>query len=178
MGFRFNPCSRFILTATEKLADDLLVGFALAFIGGGVGGVVGKVVGDLMKESRTKDFMVDGIKDMAKFAVRGPGAQLFRQVKISPIPSPPFQWYNAFRERVAAEFQPVLQNLYLMYKAVMSDDDSFDANFDPNAEVDRFNINRAPLFFLPLLNDDAKARLQRSYEAGWLKAWIEKKGNL
>ena len=52
-----------------KLTNDLVLGLALAFLSGGAGSVVGAA----MKKLESGDFMVDGVKDLAKFGVKASG---------------------------------------------------------------------------------------------------------
>lgn len=154
------------IRATEKLATDLLLGFALAFVGGGVGGTVGGI----MKAAQASDFMIDGIKDLAKFAVRGPGGALFQHTGIRPVPMSPFQWRERINERVLLELAVVSKTIAIWRRAVEDDDDSFDAGFDPAEEVDgALEVNGVRLSDLPSVD---KEGLQKDFEKGWLVAWI------
>ncbi len=159
------------ISAKVKLANELLLGFALAFLGGGVGGLVGKA----MKDAGSSDFMIDGVKDLAKFAVRGPGGAALRSTGISGMPTSPFLWQNRINERVLKEMSLVLKLIESWRTAVQSDDDGFDAGFDPAQVVDRALVIKGPsggvrLASLPEVN---KITLQQDFEKGWLVAWIK-----
>jgi hypothetical protein len=156
------------ISATVKIADDLLLGAALAFLGGGVGGVVGGV----MKAAAASDFMIDAGKDLAKFAVRGPAGAALRPAGITGMPTSPLQWQNSVNARVMSDMAGVSQLILDWRRAVDSDDDSFDAGFDPEQEVaEALAVNGTRIADLPRVD---KASLQRDFEKGWLVAWIEK----
>lgn len=159
------------ISATEKLAQEMLLGFALAFLGGGAGGVVGAA----MKAANSNDFMIDGIKDLAKFSVRGPGAAVFRARPLQGMPSSPLQWQNRINEKVASEMALVAEQINNWRQAVAADDDSFDADFDPVAEVDADLTIRSNgvVINCRMLPTVEKGELQRNFEKGWLVAWIK-----
>lgn len=163
------------ISATEKLAQDMLLGFALAFLGGGVGGSVGAA----MKAAESSEFMIDGIKDLAKFSVRGPGsAAVFQASSLKGMPSSPLQWQNSINEKVASEMALVAEQINDWRKAVATDDQSFNAGFDPVAEVDAdLTIrNNGVVVNFRMLPTVEKEELQRNFEKGWLVAWIKNCG--
>jgi hypothetical protein len=156
------------ISATVKIADDLLLGAALAFLGGGVGGVVSGV----MKAAKASDFMIDAGKDLAKFAVRGPAGAALRSTGIKGMPDSPLQWQNSVNERVMKEMAVVSQIILDWRIAIDSDDPSFDAGFDPDQVVDKaLAVDGTRIASLPQVD---KASLQKDFEKGWLVAWIEK----
>lgn len=160
------------ISARERLANELLLGFALAFVGGGSGGVVG----GLMKAAGSSDFMVDGVKDLAKFAVRGPGGGVLRGAGITGMPLSPLQWQNRVNERVSKEMLIAAKEIDSWRTAVGSNDDSFDAGFDPAEAVDLALVIKLKSGFLRIrsLPEVDKASLQNDFEKGWLVAWIRK----
>lgn len=184
------------IDATVKLAEDMLLGLALAFIGGGVGALAGSTVGNAMRKLGTSDadmkgakaiFLIDGIKDLSKFAVRGPAGATLRPASIKAIPANPLQWQNAINERVMQEMLVVAQQIEAWRTAVDTDDDTFDASFDPAQVVDKTlvltakdvdkdapvllkNVDVVRIADLPNVEKDP---LQKSFEQGWLTGWIK-----
>ncbi|RDJ20222.1 hypothetical protein DWF00_27725 [Bosea caraganae] len=173
------------ISATEKLGHDLLLGFALAFVGGGAGSVVGALVGstvkEVMKDALGQGFMIDGIKDLAKFSVRGTGADVFRAKSNAKMPTDPFLWKENVRRVVLAEFGLIKGIVNAWEAAVYSDepiygdDDEILPDFDPVKEAQddlRLTVNGVPLAIgaLPDIDQDA---LQKAYEKGFLVGWIK-----
>jgi hypothetical protein len=164
------------IKAIQRLAQELLLGFALAFLGGGVGGVVGAA----MKKAGSGDFMIDGVKDLAKFAVRGPGAEAFRRMPVgtggivSPMPTSPLQWQNGVNKRVASEMEEVAKIIRSWRLAVANDDSSFNAGFDPVQEVEKALViagTDGPVAIEDLPDID-EAQIQKTFQKGFLAAWI------
>jgi hypothetical protein len=163
------------IDAAEKLVEEMLLGFALAFVGGGVGGAVGA----FMKQAAASDFMIDGVKDIAKFSVRGPGAKLFLTKHNAKMPDNPLEWKEGLNERASTELAFISEQLTGWEEAVENDDDSFDADFDPFQELkddmivlnDKTTVN---LFDLPDFDRD---QLQIQFQQGWLFGWMKEKGH-
>jgi hypothetical protein len=158
-----------------KLADDMIFGAALAFLGGGVGVTTGNWVKAVMKRlEMSSDFVVDGIKDLAKFAVRTPTGQVLRAPSLKVMPQSPNLWQNAINERVMNEMAEVSKKIDDWNKAVDEGDVTFDAAFDPVTVVDNALVlhvpDPLPVMHLPAVDKDA---LQADYEKGFLVAWIK-----
>ena len=160
------------IKADVKLKTDMILGFALAFLGGGAGGYVGGV----MKSMAYSDFLIDGIKDLAKFGVRANSA-FVPPPGIKKFPSDsPTVWSSRVNERVSGEMAEAARQLDRWRTAVSNDDDSFNANFDPATEIDkalRVNLASGPPLRLSDLPAVDKDDLQKTFEFGWLAGWIE-----
>jgi len=166
---------------TEDLAAEVLLTLALTFVAGGVGGLVGGA----MKAAKASDFMVDGIKDLSKFAVKGIGgaeigvfANKGKGIQISGMPVSPLEWQNSVNARVTSEMAVVAKSINEWRTAVMNDDGRFDSTFDPAVEVDKALVRKPDqgkavrLKELPPLDDDAMLNLQHQFEQGWFSGWI------
>lgn len=161
------------ISATERLATELLLGFATAFLGGGVGGSVGAA----MKAASAGDFMVDGVKDLAKFSVRGPSAAIFRAKQVTGMPASPLQWQNSINQRVSSEMALISAQIDEWHEAVASDDTSFNANFDPTKETEEdLTIHHDGIVVRLLSPPPLEESLQTKFEQGWLVAWIRTYG--
>jgi hypothetical protein len=132
-----------------------------------------------MKQAAASDFMIDGVKDIAKFAVRGPGAKLFLAQHNAKMPTNPFEWKEGLNVRASTELAFISEQLTDWEQAVEKDDDSFDADFDPFQELkddmivlnDKTTVN---LFDLPNFDPD---QLQIQFQQGWLLGWMQEKGD-
>jgi hypothetical protein len=170
-GAAFEAHNQFLkdIDTTAKIAQDMLLGLALAFLGGGAGGVVAGA----MKKLQSSDFAIDGAKDVAKFAVRSPIGAVVRPPRLRVMPLDPSQWQNAINERVMNEMAVIAKQIDAWRTAVESDDDTFDAGFDPAQVVENALVLRVPdtvqIANLPAVDKDA---LQVDFEKGWLAGWI------
>jgi hypothetical protein len=159
------------ISARERLAADLLLGAALALLGGGAGGLIGGT----MKKANCSEWMIDAIKDLGKFGVRGPATAVLRPEGLKGMPTSPLQWQNEITERVTKEMAVVAQVIDDWRMAIDSDDDQFDASFDPVTVVEAaltLNFSNGRMR-IPALPDVDKPALQRTFEMGWLEAWIK-----
>jgi hypothetical protein len=172
-----------IQTSGDKAADLILGQFltlSLAFVSGGIGGVIG----DTMKKAGEDVFIVDAIKDLAKFSIKGVGGAAIgvladggRNAQIDGMPQSPAEWQNSVNERITDELSLVAKSIDEWRTAVTKDDASFDAGFDPAVEVDECLVLKpsqgppVPLANLPEVNKD---QLQNQFEQGWLVAWLPK----
>ena len=171
---------------TEDLAAKVLLDLALTFLAGGVGGLVSGAMKSAAKDAKQiGDFMVDGVKDLAKFAVKGTGgaeigvfANKGKGIQISGMPVSPLEWQNSVNKRVASEMAVVAKAINEWRMAVMEDNVRFDSSFDPAVEVDKALVLKPDLGSavrlkqLPALNDDAMLKLQHQFEQGWFAGWI------
>lgn len=160
------------IAALQKLVDDMLLEAALRFLTGGVGGVIGAE----MKKAAMSDFMVDAIKDLSKYGLRGPAQAALRvSASIKGMPASPNKWQNLVNERVSAEMGEVSSNILKWRTAVTPEITTFDATFDPSAVVEKALVFKTDLGVLPLmtLTEVDKGLLQRDFEKGFLVSWIE-----
>jgi hypothetical protein len=147
-----------------KLAQDIVLGAALALIPGAVGGVLGdmmKITKDAAKDTWTSalvrnkmafvaDVMsdlqlgtptIDGIKDLAKWGLRS-GAVVGMTSITLPVgdvykkfPTDPLVWQNDINERVQTELANLTQFIESWQNAVNSNDNRFVPDFDPYAKI-------------------------------------------
>ncbi|WP_156330323.1 hypothetical protein [Bosea vaviloviae] len=168
------------ISATQKLAYDVLLQLSLAFLGGAGGAaaglVAGKVVKEVMASAAGQSFIIDGIKDMAKYSIRTTGAEVFKARNGARMPVEPFLWKENVRRVVLAEFGLATAGLNFWREGINNDNDYLPAGFDPLAEIKQdlqitANGQRIPVNNLPPLDENA---LQFAYERSWLVGWLEK----
>jgi hypothetical protein len=162
------------IAATQRLSDEMILGAVLAFVGGGVGGVAAGLAKKIMEDARGSEFVIDGIKDLAKFGVRGPGGAALRRNAFKKIAASPLVFRDSMNQRVMQEMAVASELIYNWRSAVASGDDTFNAGFDPDQEIaSHLTVEGISLLNLPLLDGEA---LQKAYERGMLVRWIEKQG--
>ena len=168
-AFKAHEKFRADIKSTKEIGDTLLLGFATAFLGGAVGGVVGGV----MKKAQASDFMIDGVKDIAKFAVRGPAAAAYRARAVtSKMPTSPFQWNNALSGQAAAELAVVSATIFDWRVSAQATE--VDQSFDPLKAVEEslhidFDGKSLDMNDLPELDSPA---LQKDFEKGFFVGWL------
>jgi hypothetical protein len=157
--------------ASNRLAGEILLNAALAFVPGGVGGVVG----GWMKAAKRGDFLVDAVKDLAKAGTRGiqgaivpkssPGAVM------QPMGDDPRTWRAQDAVRVNNEKRHVLGILEGWQSKVNKNDQSFSRNFDPVAQMDQSLVRAGtPITAIPVPNQTAE---EKTFELGMWKGWLE-----
>jgi hypothetical protein len=160
------------IAALQKLFDDMLLEAALRFLTGGVGGMVGGA----MKRAALSDFMVDSIKDLTKYGLRGPTQNALKiTVKIKGMPASPHKWQNLVNERVSSELGVVSDMVLKWRLAAAPEITTFNPNFDPADVVEKaltIKTNVGTLSLLALKEVDKEA-LQTAFEKGFLVKWIE-----
>jgi hypothetical protein len=177
----------------SKNANAIVLGAVLAMIPGGVGGAIGKG----MKNLGAGDWMVDGVKDLAKYGLReggrgatspgstphgasaDPAGALPSTPSTAPsggqafnaMPTDPLVWQNQTNQRAEAEvLTPAREHVAHWQRAVNTHDANFDLNFDPVQAVnDSLKLDGKSLFDL---TDEAAEPLLKGYEKGFLNDWI------
>jgi hypothetical protein len=152
-----------------KLAQDILLGAALAFIPGAMGGVLSDVmkmsikannetwlvaavrsnlpaVADVMRDLKAGTPTIDGVKDLAKWGWRNPdltGLTVPVNDAYKKFPADPLVWQNSVNERVKTELANVTRLIVSWEHAVNTNDKRFVCDFDPAKKV------RKALYFVP-----------------------------
>ena len=116
--------------ASNRLVGELILGAALAFIPGGIGGVLGE---GMKRLTENNAFLVDGIKDLAKWGMRRAGAELGPGAApaMRAYPPDPLQWQNAETTRVQTELAVATQRLLDWQTKAGNSDPDFFCEFDP-----------------------------------------------
>ncbi|HEY9609374.1 DUF4157 domain-containing protein [Allocoleopsis sp.] len=155
---------------SNQLAEEILLEAALAFVPGGIGSKAAK----MMKSINAGEFMVDGVKDMAKAGVRGvEGAVLPKGTSsMQPIGANPKTWRAKYADSVTAQSEEILKIINEWSSKANIRDPDFSMNFDP------VNRTRQSLVVdgqflgdvtVPVLDEWA-----RKFELGFWKAWLER----
>jgi len=147
-----------------KLAEDLLLGAALALIPGAIGGVLGDmmkitkdatkdtwsaallrnnmaVVANVMSDLQLGTPTIDGIKDLTKWGLRSGAVVGVTGVTIpvgnvyKKFPTDPLVWQNGINERVQTELATVTELIESWQNAVNTNDNRFVPNFNPYDKV-------------------------------------------
>lgn len=122
----------------RDMAQQLTVGAALAFLPGGAGGVVGGI----LKKAGGGDFIVDGVKDLAKFGLRQAGGAAAGPAHgggasgLSAFPTDPVLWKENAKQRMLEEKAKALEFIDGWVNKARKDDPSFSRNFDPAQAVE------------------------------------------
>ncbi|WP_406857235.1 hypothetical protein ABEG18_06270 [Alsobacter sp. KACC 23698] len=158
------------LDRSMQIRNDLMVGFALAFLGGGLGGVVGAT----LKSAGDTDFMIDGIKDLAKFGVRGPGGVALRAPPSGRLPGLPDQFANALSTRAHTEMAAMAATINFWRETVSNGSEEVE-KFDPVDTIVGALFISEPgvtvrLNSLPLID---VASLKNDFQRGFLVGWLE-----
>ncbi|HUH02757.1 MAG TPA: hypothetical protein VML75_12250, partial [Kofleriaceae bacterium] len=156
-------------SASNRLAADIILGAALAFIPGGVGGVVGS----WMKSAEVGDFLADAIKDMAKAGAKGVQGALGSEggSALTPMGPNPRTWRASYVARVNAEKELVLDILDDWKTKANASDPEFYMNFDPVAETEAgLTRDGNPLKDIAVPDQDEHAK---QFELGMWRSWLE-----
>jgi hypothetical protein len=153
--------------------NDMVFGFILAFVPGGVGGVVGgsmqKLVGNT---TGTGAFLVDGMKDLTKWGLRTAGAAEGPKVSLQPFPMDPLQWQNQTNMRVKNELGFATTTLKGWLHSVNTNDPNFDATFDPAAAMDAsLTLSGTAVKSLTPVAMDVYRKI---FQRGWLTDWVKR----
>jgi len=165
------------IDATQRLAQDMLLGAALAFLGGPYAAVIAAVMQEVVGT-----VISEGVKDLAKFAIRGPGGEAIRsladQTTVTAMPASPLEWQN-FKTKVVTSRLAAVHKIILGWEAaVTNDSSSFQAGFDPVEIVhsDLFLVGKGGAKFtladLPTIDDAKGTQLQIAYQKGFLVGWL------
>jgi hypothetical protein len=160
-----------VLTSAKskaQTADSIVLGAVLAFVPGGAGGLVG----EMMKECEAGAFLIDGMKDLAKWGLRtggaaagpaaGPGFQAF--------PTDPGQWQNQANVRAMTELAVATKQVLDWQHAVNTNDANFDPSFDPTAAVDAaLTIKGSAVKGLTPVDTEST---RKGYQQGFMDDWI------
>lgn len=162
--------------ASNRLAEDILLGAALAFIPGGVGGVVG----GMMKKAGHGEFLVDAVKDLAKAGAKG-GINLLAQAggggggsPMRPMATDPRTWRAQFAVHVNEEKGKVLKDLDDWQTKANNADPNFYLNFDPVVLMDASLVLNGQMMKDIEVPDQAEN--ERQFELGFWRKWLEQYG--
>ena len=161
----------------ERLMQELLLNAALAFVPGGLGGVIGAT----MKRAVKSDFIIDGIKDLAKFGMRQAGqvgmqggVKVNTDAGLQAYPLDPENWADKETIRVTSELRVVTETVKNWQEKVNSDEPTFIEDFDPIEAIDKsMTIDGKPVKDLDKLDG---AKLAEDYEKGMWAKWLEQYG--
>ena len=158
--------------ASNRLAGDILLGAALAFIPGGVGGVVG----GMMKRAEVGEFLADAIKDMAKAGVKGMQGALLPGGggPMRPMGNNPRTWRAQYAVRVNNEKERVLDILNEWKTKANRSDPDFYMNFDPVIRTEQSLIANGQAIKDIAIPDQAEH--ERLFELGMWREWLTNHG--
>lgn len=166
-----------------RLASDLILNAALAFIPGGVGGIVGET----FKRLDAGAFVVDSIKDLGKWGMRSgaiigatPNVVTFgvSPAGLKAFPADPLQWQNEINSRVQTELADATRHIERWQNAVNTGERNFDPSFNPVEKVTlalairTANGTVAQLVMLTPLTQEEQDRHRRQFEQGWMTEWV------
>lgn len=160
-------------SASNRLAEEIILSAALAFIPGGVGGVVG----GMMKKATKNEFLIDGIKDMAKAGARGVQAAVVGKQdsgNLTPMAKDPRTWRAQYAVRVNTEKEKVLDLLNSWKTKANNSDPTFYRNFDPVAVMDKSLVSGGEALKDVPVPDQVTS--QKQYELGMWKEWLQTYG--
>lgn len=154
--------------ARDRLIGEFILNAALAFIPGGVGGLVGGV----MKKLGNGDFLVDGMKDLAKGTGRWVGAKALTigaKPGLEAYPPDPTEWQNRETERVSFELAAIAEVLSAWQEHAGTED--VEMTFEPVEAIRE----------LLVMNGQAVTELQPvaqethafDFERGFWEKWLE-----
>ncbi|MBD2126642.1 DUF4157 domain-containing protein [Microcoleus sp. FACHB-1] len=160
----------------ERLVADLILGAALAFIPGGVGGVVGA----RMKRAEAGDFLIDGVKDLAKWGT-GRNALVSSATRggssagLSAFPTDPGAWKDQVELRITQELLTATNQLEQWQDKANRNVPGFYMDFNPvEAMRQGLTLDGHPAASLQPVD---QAQYALDYEKGFWSAWLEKYGH-
>lgn len=159
-------------SASNQLAERIILSAALAFIPGGVGGVVG----NMMQNAAVGNFLAGALTDMAKAGVAsvqtavvpggGGGGSPMR-----PMGANPRTWRAQYVVRVNTEKEHVLDILDNWKTKANASDPDFYLNFNPVTVTERSLVqNGQPLKDMPVPD---QAEHERLFELGFWRDWLQ-----
>jgi hypothetical protein len=160
----------------ERLVEDLILGAAMAFIPGGVGGVVGA----RMKRAEAGDFLIDGVKDLAKWGT-GRNALVSSATRggssagLSAFPTDPGAWKDQVELRIAQELLTATNQLEQWQDKANRNVPGFYMDFNPvEAMRQGLTLDGHPAASLQPVD---QAQYALDYEKGFWSAWLVKYGH-
>ncbi len=162
-------------SADEKLAENLILGAALAFVPGGVGGIIG----ESMKSAGSSAFMVDGVKDLAKWGMRtaGPGVVAAAAGGGTPglkaLPTDPLKWRDQVESRVVDESKSVVHNVNEWMDKANKNDPDFFLDFNPVDAV-RGSLQIGGTKVKDGLPAEDTGELAKAFEKGLWAEWLKR----
>ncbi|WP_373530113.1 DUF4157 domain-containing protein [Nostoc sp.] len=158
----------------EKLQDELILGAALAFIPGGIGGMVGGA----LKNAKSSDFIIDGVKDLTKYVGRSPALSGLKGGGIvgssgqglKAFPTDPGQWQNQVALRIKSELLVATNNLEL-WQEIANSKVSIALNFDPVVAMNGALVVQGQK--AAALQPVDQAQTSKDFEKGFWKTWLE-----
>jgi Domain of unknown function (DUF4157) len=162
----------------ERLQQELILGAALAFIPGGVGGEIGAA----LKRCGSSDFIIDGVKDLAKYGGRSPAMAGLKATGVggqaSPglaaFPTDPLQWQNQVALRIKSELLIATKTLEKWQESANTNDPNFTMDFDPVVAMNGAVVVEGKK--AAELKPVDQAETSKTFEKGFWKEWLEQYG--
>lgn len=158
---------------SEKLASDLILGAALAFVPGGIGGIIGSS----MKAAGSGDFIIDGIKDLAKWGMRT-GAGLAAQSGLgssglNAFPTDPLAWKGQEELRISSELAEATRMLLQWQDKANRNDPDFFLDFNPvEAMAQSLTVaGRRAAELAPVDQEETANAFEKGMWAKWLELY-------
>jgi hypothetical protein len=163
------------------LIGGLILDAALVFVSGGIGGLVAKKMKDICKDApkNYEAFMVDGIKDLAKWGAKSSGQAVAGALapgkagEVSPYPIDPFLWKGREEVRINTELGMVAETMIAWTEKAKKSDPDFDVSFDPVQAVrETLTVRGVPVETLKPVDEEKEAKnFEKGFWASWLKQY-------
>ncbi|MDI7274899.1 MAG: hypothetical protein QME94_02865, partial [Anaerolineae bacterium] len=158
---------------SERLAADLILGAALAFVPGGIGGIIG----NSMRAAQAGDFLIDGVKDLAKYGMRTAGtagAGTRGGAGLRAFPTDPLAWRGLEEVRISSELLVATNQLLEWQDRANRNDPDFFLDFNPVERMERsLTIRDKRVSELQPVDQEETAS---SFEKGMWAAWLKEYG--
>ena len=156
--------------ASERLPGDLILGAALAFVPGGIGGIIGSA----MRAAQAGDFLIDGVKDLAKYGMRTAGAAAAAAAPRAPglnaFPRDPLGWRGLEEVRINTELLEATNRLLEWQDRTNRNDPDFFLDFSPIEAIEEcLTIKGKRVSELRPVDQNSQAR---HYEKGLWAKWL------
>ncbi len=158
--------------ASERLAGDLILGAALAFVPGGIGGIIGSS----MRAAQAGDFLIDGVKDLAKYGMRtaGAAARPPGAPGLNAFPQDPLAWRGLEEVRINTELLVATNRLLEWQDRANRNDPDFFLDFSPIEAMEQsLTIRGKRVSELQPVDQGVTAR---EFEKGMWREWLEQFG--
>lgn len=167
-------------SAHERLVNDMILNAVFAFLPGGVGGLIGKA----LKDAKAGDFIVDGLKDLTKWTLRGTGPVALTgggppsvgpsSSGLKAFPDDPLKWQSLTNLRTKSELALATKELLRWQGAAINRDKDFNPKIDPEQALKScLTIHGTSLLTLQPVDIGSTTR---KIEKGFWKGWLEQYG--
>jgi hypothetical protein len=160
--------------ASNRLAGEILLGAALAFIPGGIGGEAGV----MMNAAKNGAFLADGVKDLVKFGLRTGGAAGLTPDggdAMHPMSTDPRTWRADYATNMNTEKEKALKSLDGWQTKFNGSDPDFYLNFNPVTTIDDALKNKQGKALKDISVPDQKEH-EKKFELGFWKEWLTQFG--